>query len=138
VDVPLAKECDLSDASHAACGSGMCVTFETAGAPTKEQCTLTCTLGEPCGSGGVCSQPRFLSYARGDIGYCIAACDCDKPCSRPEDRCLRWGNDALAQQFGSEGYCDVPVLNADVLDCDPAASAGGAGNRNDDGQAGAH
>jgi len=122
--VVLGEICSVDDPSDANCG-GVCLKLDTGNVP-KWQCSQTCTLGQRCGVGGACSQWKFKSYLRGDIGYCMPTCDCSHPCQHPDDSCLAWENSALAEQFGSEGYCDVQTAETPLLECEADAGSGGA------------
>jgi hypothetical protein len=135
--VPLGAECQGAANAAKACGIGVCLTIVTEGQDSKDQCSQPCTLGQRCGAGGACSQQRFSNYAAGDIGYCMGRCQCDGDCSHPRDRCLPWATSALAEQFGSDGYCDLPVLGLTTLTCEHTSGAGGATGSSSDGQGGA-
>ncbi|MBN2205210.1 MAG: hypothetical protein JW767_09335, partial [Thermoleophilia bacterium] len=74
-------------------------------------CTARCVFGsrEPCGDAAERSACLLTTPGGtvGDVGYCVALCDCDGDCTTSETGCVPLGDATLEAVFGARGVCAV-------------------------------
>ncbi len=132
---PIGAECD-PDAAEDTC-NGLCMPFIDENAePLYSACFGGCTFGrlEGCGWDGTgpadaaCLVPRYVDGDIGDLGQCVALCDCNAECAHPDAACFAFaelGAAELEDVFGRRGICEYaydaagnPVTVPQLTECE--------------------